>query len=260
MHRRRLLALASLAALAPLASLACRGEPEVLPPDVDTTLVVGCDLDNAPFASLDELGEPVGHDIEMMRLLAARLGRRLEWRRLAFADLLPALEAGAIDAVCATLGVTPERAQRVAFTRPYFETGLAVVVAAREGAPRSFADLAGKPVGASPGTTSERAVRQLLPQALCVPSEKAGATLPERLLSGDLAATVLDGPAADLLVARSAGALTRLRLPLAPESYAIAVAKGRPQLLEALDLALADLERTGQLAELDQRYGVTQTR
>ena len=128
-------------------------------------LRVGSDLDNAPFAFVDGSGSARGRDVEMMQELAARLGRELVWVRMPFADLLPAVEEGAVDAVCATMGITPERAERVAFTRPYYHTAIAVVVRAGDDEPTSLADLDGMRVSGAAGTTSERAVRLHLPNA-----------------------------------------------------------------------------------------------
>ena len=96
------------------------------------------------------------------------------WTRQPFETLLPAAEAGEVDVVCATLGVTPERQRMVAFSIPYFRTELACVTLAAPGAPRTLAELAGRRVGAGAGTTSARALALRAPQATAVLENKAG--------------------------------------------------------------------------------------
>jgi len=230
---------------------ACESGPCPAPP-----LRVASDLDNAPFAFVDDTGAAHGRDVEMMQELAARLGRELLWVRMPFADLLPAVEEGAVDAVCATIGITPERAERVAFTRPYYRTAIAVVVRAGDGEPKSLADLDGMRVSGAEGTTSERAVHLHLPNAR--PAAPAGKDLPatDLLLAGELDAAVSDGPAADAMVRASGGRLVRLTEDLEREDYAIVVTLGHAELLRELDAALATLDRSGWLTALDERYGL----
>jgi polar amino acid transport system substrate-binding protein len=223
---------------------------------VEDPLVVASDLDNPPFAGVDAAGAPVGRDVGMMAMLAREIGRELEWRRMPFAQLLPAVEAGEVDIVCATIGVTPERARRVAFTVPYFRTAIAVVARAGAGEPRTLSDLAGRRVSAAAGTTSERAVRLRVPRALGVFENAKGTPALERLLAREVDAAVMDGPAADALVARSEGSLVRLAGALDVELYALALPLEDAALASSLDEALAAMSADGRLRALDARYGL----
>ena len=224
---------------------------------VAAKIVVASDLDNLPFAGVDDDGAPIGRDVEMMAQLAARMGVVLEWRRMPFDRLLAEVEAGRVDVVCATIGVTPERAQRVAFTRPYFETDIAVVVRAGAGSPTMLAHLNNKRVAAGAGTTSERAARLKLPDAILVHEAKTDRSIPDQLVLQQLDAAVMDGPAADRMVERSNGLLRRMAPTLARESYALVAPPNRPRLLRRLDAALAQLQRDGVLAALDRSHGLT---
>jgi ABC-type amino acid transport substrate-binding protein len=219
-------------------------------------VLVASDLDNAPFAFVDPSGEPAGRDVEMMRALAERAGLALAWQRLPFEELLPAVEAGRVDVVCATLGVTPERAERVAFSRPYFRTRIVVVARRGAGQPTRLDELSGRRVAAGRGTTSERAVQSALPLASLASEAKSEGTTEQRLRTGLIDAAVMDEPAAAALVARSQGALVILEPALADENYALALPRDRPDLLEALDRALAELEADGGLARLDAAHGL----
>jgi ABC-type amino acid transport substrate-binding protein len=64
----------------------------------------------------------------------------------------------------------------------------------------------------------------------------------------------MDGPAADALVAAADGFLVRLDEDLGQELYALAVPKGRPELLAQLDAALKRLVATGTMEALDLSY------
>jgi polar amino acid transport system substrate-binding protein len=240
-----ILLLCGLLGLAACASMSTQ-EPEVL--------VVASDLDNRPFAFVDEAGRPGGRDVEMMERLAQELGARVEWRRMPFEQLLDAAERGEVDVVCATLGVTPERAQRVAFSQPYFETTQALLVRTGPGEPVWLSDLAGRRVGASADTTSGKAARERLTRSQLVFANKQELAPAERLLGGEVDALVLDRPAADAVAASSAGKLRVLSEQLAVERYALVLPLERIELRERLDAALASLG--GELDQLDLRHGL----
>jgi polar amino acid transport system substrate-binding protein len=221
---------------------------------VPTPLLVASDLDNPPFASVNKSGEPGGRDVEMMVALAEKLGRPIEWRRMAFEELLPAVEAGRVDVVCATLGITPERATRVDFSHPYYRTAIAVVARVGSGEPHHLADLVNSRLAADPGTTSERAVGLRLPKAKLVFEAPKGRSTQQRLLDGSVDAAVMDGPDADKLVAAANGRLVRLDEDLDQELYALALPKNRQSLLDRLNNALKELEKAGFLEQLNARH------
>lgn len=215
-------------------------------------LVVASDLDNLPFAGVDAEGTPIGRDVEMME----SLGREIEWRRMPFEELLGAVEAGEVDVVCATLGFTPERAERVGFTGPYYTTTISAVVRNEPNRPERLGHLAGKRVGAGAGTTSQLAVRNLLPHAVVEVGAKSTLGSLERLLSREVDCLVMDGPAARALVASSDGRLAVMDQALDVEAYCLAVRPDDPDLAQELSQALEALETSGALAELDEKHGL----
>jgi len=225
-----------------------------------TPLRVASDIDNPPFAALAADGTPVGREVEMMEQVGRALGRPIEWVRMPFDELVSALEVGDADVLCATFGVTPERAHRVAFTQPYFGTSIAIVCRAGANEPRSRGDLAGKRVAAALGTTSERAVRQRLPGAIGVFENKAELPTDERLLTGAVDAAVMDGPAADALVEANSGRLVRLDDTLGAEFYALAVHPERDDLLVELNAALKAMDGSGAMSALNARFRLVDAR
>lgn len=91
-------------------------------------------------------GRQLGFEYELLRRFAAEHGLRLEIViPPRHEDLIPWLEEGRGDVIAAAMTVTPERARRVAFTRPYLEVEEVVVVRAGDPAER-LADLAGRTV------------------------------------------------------------------------------------------------------------------
>ncbi len=249
--RRALTRLAILVSLLPACS-AVRKVSEI----VDPTMVVASDLDNPPFAFEDLSGQPDGRDVEMMKRLAEEIGISIEWKKMPFAELLPACEQGAVDVVCATIGITPERERRMLFTSPYFDTRIAVLVRAGAGEPTTLADLAGKKVAAGNGTTAERAVKLYLKQSTGVFENPAKTPAKDRVLGREVDAAAMDGPAADEVAAKSEGKLAVLRESLAVERYGLALPQDRAQLRDKLDAALKKMRGLHLLTHLDEKWGL----
>jgi ABC-type amino acid transport substrate-binding protein len=240
-------------ACALLALLGCLGCRSASPADAPA-LRVASDLDNRPFAYVDADGAPAGRDVEMMVELARRLGRELEWVRMPFDELLPAVERGEVDVVCATIGITPERAERVAFTRPYFHT--AIVLLQRNDATLDQAIAPGARLYGGVGTTAERAIRLHAPQAELVSAGKGDRTSIERLEVGELFAIAMDEPAARARAQSSGGSLALRDRPLCGESYALVLQQQRDALRASLDRSLARMEAEGGLQKLDAAHGL----
>lgn len=237
----------------------CAAAPtEEVDPVFSETWVVGSDLDNSPFASVDGDGKPIGRDVEMMVKLAERCGARIEWKRMPFDELLGSVRAGEVDIVCATMGITDERARVVQFSSPYFVTEIAVVLRAGFGAgPTLEQRLTGHRVHAARGTTSQVAVEQLLPAAELFLASKGALTSASLLTQGLVAALVMDRPAAEAIALQSHGMLVVAEERLAAENYALVFSTTRTdRLCERLNEALRELGSRGDWEQLDREYGL----
>ena len=233
----------------------CRSKAEPgQSPFPDTDLIVLSDLEHPPFAFLGAEDEPRGLEVELVEELAARMNRDVVWRRHPFKELLPRIQAGEAHLVAATIGINPERAQRVAFSRPYFTTDLVVVVRRGAGEPIGLHELAGKQVAAEPGTNAAYVLRHALPESLpaLVDAERE---MIDDLLGGRIAGIVLDRRQADRLL--EAGLpITILGPRLAKEEYALVLPVDRPRLRQEIDRHLRDLEKEGFLARLKEAYAL----
>jgi len=101
---------------------------------------VGLECNYAPFnwtqVEADELSVPIeggmgyanGYDIEIAKRIAEGLGRELVIVKIEWDGLIPALNAGMIDAVIAGMSPTADRKLTVAFSDAYYTSDLVVVV------------------------------------------------------------------------------------------------------------------------------------
>ena len=79
-------------------------------------------------------GKLVGFDIELATRFAASIGRRIIWSDMNFASVIPALVSGAQDMIVAAVNITPQRAESIDFSDPYFVSGSTIGVRAENSA------------------------------------------------------------------------------------------------------------------------------
>lgn len=91
-------------------------------------VVVGTSADYPPYEYVDETGQMVGFDIELMEEIAQRMGVELEWQDMPFDSLIAAVQEGKIDMSISCFNYSEERDQLVDFSDPYFTSQDAFIV------------------------------------------------------------------------------------------------------------------------------------
>lgn len=116
----------------------------------------GVDGTFAPHAFPKLEGGVQGFQIDLFQEVAKRMGRSIAIDSASFSGLIPALNAGRYDFLCAPTTVTPERAANLLFTEGYLWTELQFGI--RRGAPpiKSEDDLRGKAISVNKGTPYEQ--------------------------------------------------------------------------------------------------------
>ena len=91
---------------------------------------VGVFSDKPPFGYVDENGQNQGYDVFFARRLAKDLlgdENKVEFVLVEAASRMEVLESNKVDLVLANFTVTPDRAKRVDFAKPYMKVALGVV-------------------------------------------------------------------------------------------------------------------------------------
>src|SRR5271170_5448327 len=91
-------------------------------------LVVGMELAYPPFEMIDQQGQPAGVSVDLAHDLGKQLGREVQIENIPFHGLIPSLQTRKIDLVISSMTATPERAKSIAFSDPYLQTGLCLLV------------------------------------------------------------------------------------------------------------------------------------
>jgi polar amino acid transport system substrate-binding protein len=94
-------------------------------------LVVGVTSEAPPFGFVDDKGELVGFDIDIAKLIAKGIfgdDSKIELVKQGFAARWPNVQNGTVDFGIMVTTIYADRALQVAFTRPYIDSGIVVVV------------------------------------------------------------------------------------------------------------------------------------
>jgi glutamine transport system permease protein len=212
-----------------------------------------------PFSTYDEEGNLVGFDVDVSHAVAQHLGRELEIITTEWDGILAGLLAGKYDAIIGSMAVTPERAEQVNFSRPYYVSGAQLFVHEDyENEIEGIEDCAGKPVGVVLGETFERYLRENRPEVSAV-TYKSTVDIFQDVANGRLVGFVSD----KLLGAWQIKEAGRPFVPagnlLYTERMAIPVTKDNAELLAGIDEALNEMEQSGELAALfNQWFGLSE--
>jgi polar amino acid transport system permease protein/polar amino acid transport system substrate-binding protein len=200
------------------------------------------------FEDPDHPGALTGFEVEIAEALARRLGVRAQFVQNDWSTLVPSLERGTFDIALNGLEVTPERAGRIRFTRPYYLFAERLVARTGDARVHDLASLRGLRVG----TLANSLAWDLLEQAGAVRVPYEGQDEPFiDLTRGRTDAILLD----DIIVARY-GNRPGLAVvgDVAEGEYAIGVARQDPALARAVDQALGEVIASGQLRAILARW------
>jgi polar amino acid transport system substrate-binding protein len=119
------------------------------------TLTTCTHLPYRPF-QFEQEGEIVGFDVDMVNLVAERLGVTQAIIDTPFEGIQSGedLNARKCDIAAAAMTITPERQEKIDFSEPYFDADQALLVKKGSGI-ESFEDLQGETLGVQSGTTGK---------------------------------------------------------------------------------------------------------
>lgn len=262
--KRTLLALALVAA----ASTAAAQAPltGTLKKVSDTkTIALGYRETSLPFSFLDRDKQPNGYSVDLCKRVAASIQRDLKladlnikWVPVSAESRIPAVVKGEVDLECGTTTATLGRMREVDFSNMIFVDGASVIARTDTGIKR-FADLAGKKIGVTAGTTTEARLREALKQRLInaevvtVTGELDGLAAVE---SGRL-----DAYANDRIVliglavkAKDAAKLYLIDEDFSFEPYGLMMRRNDADFRLAVNRALAQIYRSGAIGEIYGRW------
>ncbi|MFS2223166.1 transporter substrate-binding domain-containing protein [Pantoea sp. B65] len=187
----------------------------------------------------------VGFDVDVCQGLADQLGVKMVQKNLSVEARIPELQIGRVDILSAAMGYTKEREKQIDFSSSHFQVPLKVLVPVAAGY-KTLADLDGKRVGMTSGSTSEYWLRKSFPAIGVVTyhdSPSGFLALEQRKISGQAFAQT----SGMRYLQAGKGKYAFIDQAISWEPNALGIRKNEPEFLAAVNSALEKMEQDGQL-------------
>lgn len=219
-------------------------------------LLVGTESTYPPYESRNEKGELVGFDIELMGMIAAKLGKKIDWQDMAFDSLIPTLIAKRIDVIIAGLSITEERATRVAFSVPY-EISVSAFVTKEDSAIKNLADMKGKSIAVQIGTVQETYAGSV--EGATVKTFQKFDDCAREVMLGRVDAALMDIPVAKEFI-KQKDFVGKIKVAfeqvITEGGKALALHLENKETADKISEIIKELEASGEMAKLRQKWGM----
>ena len=195
----------------------------------------------------------IGFEVDIVEAIGRILGRQTEFVQNQWEGLVPGLERGNYDVIVSGLEITPDRAEVISFSRPYYVTFEQLAVRRSDNAIRSLDDCEGRKVGTLRGSLAQRILEAR--KGIVLRSYDGQINAYEDLLNGRLDAVLMDHIIALYNVAPTPG-LKMAGPPVGRLEYGMGVRKKDTQLLTQVNRALEQMISSGELRRILERWGI----
>lgn len=228
-------------------------------------VTIGYRESSIPFSYLDDKQRPIGYAIDLCHQVVDDIKKTLHMPNLQVKlnpvtsqTRIPLMVNGTVDLECGSTTNSIERQKQVSFSNSYYVTAIKILAKANAGI-KSLADLNGKTVVTTTGTTSDRYIKEYMQSKnmsvksvygkdhaesfLMVDSDRADAFVMDDVLLAGLRANAKN-PKAYIIVGEA----------ISVEPYGIMMRKGDDQLKKLADATLTRLMKSGEATKLYNQW------
>ena len=209
-------------------------------------ITIGTKFDQPLFGLMGPDNKPVGFDVEMGKLVAAKLGipaDKIEWVETVSQNREPFIQNGQVDIVVATYTINDKRKEVIDFAGPYYVAGQSFLVA--KGNPAGIKDvetLGDNTICTVTGSTSEKNIKEHTDKVITV--DKYSDCL-EPIRTGQAQALTTDNVILAGLVDQNGDEFEVLDYTFTEEPYGIGLKKGDDDFRTFINDTLEESEKDG---------------
>lgn len=216
-------------------------------------LVVGIQAANPPWGFVDSTtGNADGIDADIAKLFGKELGVPVQFVGLEVANRIPALTAGRVDVLFATMAMLPDRAKAVQYSKPYVANSI-YLVAAKSTPIKTDADMAKYAIGVPRSSTQDTDITKHAPSGTNILRFDNDAATIQALLSGQVQAVGGNAFYAKRLNDAKPDTFEN-KLEFTKLYNGACSRLGEKELNEALNAFIDKIKANGELAKIQQKW------
>lgn len=237
---------------------ACGEEPAARP---GRKLVVATDATLPPMSFINDQNRIDGFEKDLMDAIAREAGFEYELINVEWNGLFGGLITRKYDLVISSVTILEERKQRMAFSMPYLQSGLSLVVRRDEENIKSLADVQrrGGKVGAQRATTAYFYLENF-PELDRQAYELYGHAIQD-LIKGEIDAVLGESTGTLYYKNKDAAVFEKIKMVgdiMTEEHYGIVTRKDETELLQTINRALETLLKNGTVQRLHDKWDLGQ--
>ncbi|MBS5581212.1 MAG: basic amino acid ABC transporter substrate-binding protein [Caecibacter sp.] len=204
------------------------------------------------FKDNDNSSDYKGFEMDLIRAVAKEMGKDIELNNIAFSGIIPIIQQGDMDIAATGMTMTKERAQKVAFAAPFYESKL-VILTPKDSGITTADDIKGKQIAVQIGTTGAKYAED---NGYTVKQFDNNSEVIMELQVGGSPAAILDKPVADYFLTQDGkDKFNIIEVPnTKPEYLAFAVNKDNKDLVDQVNKAMAKLKETGEFQQIYKKW------
>jgi polar amino acid transport system substrate-binding protein len=217
------------------------------------TLKVAVPTDYPPYGFVGTDMAPQGLDIDMAKLIAAKMGVKLELVPVTSANRIPYLQTKKADLVISTLGKNAEREKVIDFSSAYapFFQG---VFAAKSLKLTDFKEMAGKTVAVTRGAMEDQELNKVAPPNVDYRRFEDNNATVAAFVAGQTQTIAMSGAVAAEMIRKNPKINAEYKLLLKDSPCFVGIAKGEDALKAKVNEIIAAAKKEGTLDKMSKQW------
>lgn len=217
------------------------------------TIKIAVPTDYPPYGFVGADMQPQGLDIDMAKIIANKLGAKLELLPVISANRIPYVQTGKADLTISTLASSPEREKVIDFSAsysPFFQA----VYGPKDLSIKSWDDVKGKSVAVVRGAMEDQGISQMVPEGADIKRFEDNNATVAAFVAKRTQLIATSGVTAALMAQKNPHLNAEFKLLLKETRCRVGIAKDQDALKAKVNEIIAEAKANGTLNNMSKKW------